>query len=86
MPATLAQAFDAWTCTKILNIVHLIYQARSYEEQYKDYAFGPQAMREHWAAGLADMRQTLARPQYLQRPAAGIGVATHDIHRQTAPP
>ncbi|HXR62765.1 MAG TPA: patatin-like phospholipase family protein [Rudaea sp.] len=86
MPATLAQAFDAWTCTKILNIVHLIYQAKSYEEQYKDYAFGPQAMREHWAAGLADMRQTLARPQYLQRPAAGIGVATHDIHRQTAPP
>lgn len=86
MPAALAQAFDTWTCTKVLNIVHLIYQAKSYEEQYKDYAFGPQTMREHWAAGLADMRQTLARPQCLQRPAAGIGVATHDIHRQTAPP
>jgi len=85
MPAALAHAFDALTCTKILNIVHLIYRSKSYEEQYKDYAFGPQTMREHWAAGLADMRQTLARPQCLRRPAAEIGVATHDIHRPTAP-
>ena len=86
LPAELARAFDAWTCTKVLNIVHLIYQAKSYEEQYKDYAFGPQTMREHWAAGYADMGQTLARPQCLQRPAGEICVATHDIHRQTAPP
>jgi NTE family protein len=81
MPATLAHAFDAWICTKVLNIVHLIYQAKSYEEQYKDYAFGPETMQEHWAAGLADMRQTLARPQCLARPAPEVGVATHDIHR-----
>ncbi len=86
MPAALARAFDALTCTKILNIVHLIYRSKSYEEQYKDYAFGPQTMQEHWAAGLADMRQTLARPQCLARPAPEVGVATHDIHRQTAPP
>jgi NTE family protein len=82
MPAALAHAFDNWTCTKVLNIVHLIYQAKSYEEQYKDYAFGPQTMREHWAAGLTDMRGTLARPQCLARPAPEVGVATHDIHRQ----
>jgi NTE family protein len=81
MPATLAHEFDAWICTKVLNIVHLIYQAKSYEEQYKDYAFGPQTMREHWAAGLSDMRRTLARPQCLARPAPEVGVATHDIHR-----
>ena len=31
MPAALAHAFDAWVCTKVLNIVHLIYQAKSYE-------------------------------------------------------
>jgi NTE family protein len=81
LPAALAHSFDAWTCTKVLNIVHLIYQAKSYEEQYKDYAFGPQTMCEHWAAGLADMRQTLARPQCLARPTPDVGVATHDIHR-----
>jgi len=81
IPARLQQTFDAWICTKVLNIVHLIYQAKSYEEQFKDYAFGPETMREHWAAGLADMRQTLARPQCLARPARDVGVATHDIHR-----
>jgi NTE family protein len=81
MPAALAHTFDAWICTKVLNIVHLIYQAKSYEQQYKDYAFGPQTMREHWTAGLADMRRTLARPQCLARPAPEVGVATHDIHR-----
>jgi NTE family protein len=81
MPAALAHTFDAWTCTKVLNIVHLIYQAKAYEEQYKDYAFGPQTMSEHWAAGLTDMRRTLARPQCLARPAPEVGVTTHDIHR-----
>jgi len=81
LPAGLQRTFDAWTCTKVLNIVHLIYQAKSYEEQFKDYAFGPQTMREHWAAGLADMNETLARPNCLARPAPAVGVATHDIHR-----
>jgi NTE family protein len=81
LPAGLQRTFDVWTCTKVLNIVHLIYQAKSYEAQFKDYAFGPQTIREHWAAGLADMNQTLARPQCLARPAPEVGVATHDIHR-----
>jgi NTE family protein len=81
LPAELAHAFDAWTCTKVLNIVHLIYQAKSYEEQYKDYAFGLQTMAEHWSAGIADMRATLAQPDYFARPARSAGVVTHDIHR-----
>jgi len=81
LPADLAPAFDAWTCTKVLNIVHLIYQAKTYEEQYKDYAFGPQSMAEHWSAGLADMRSTLAQPDYFALPPRDSGVVTHDIHR-----
>ena len=56
-------------------------QETSYEGQVKDHAFGPQSMREHWAAGLADMNETLARPKCLARPAPAVGVATHDIHR-----
>ena len=81
VPAKLAGAFDAWTCTKVLNVVHLIYQAKSYEEQYKDYAFGPLAMSEHWSAGLADMQRTLATPRYFALPSRDVGVVTHDIHR-----
>lgn len=81
LPANLAGTFEAWTCTKVVNIVHLIYQAKSFEEQYKDYAFGAQTMAEHWAAGLADMRSTLAHPRCLALPSREVGVATHDVHR-----
>ena len=71
-----------WTCTKVLNVVHLIYQAKAYEEQYKDYAFGPVSMQSHWSAGLADMQRTLARPQYFALPPRDAAVATHDVHRR----
>ncbi|HZX89715.1 MAG TPA: patatin-like phospholipase family protein [Rudaea sp.] len=81
VPPALAGAFSAWTCTKVVNIVHLIYQAKSYEQQYKDYAFGPLAMSEHWSAGLGDMRRTLACPHYFALPSRDVGVVTHDIHR-----
>jgi NTE family protein len=80
-PPALADAFAAWTCSKVVNVVHLIYQAKSYEEQYKDYAFGPHTMAEHWSAGLADMRSTLAHPDYFALPPRAVGVVTHDVHR-----
>jgi len=81
LPPALAAELEPWTCTKLLNVVHLIYQAKSYEEEYKDYAFGPLSMREHWAAGLADMRRTAACPAYFAPPPRDLGVVTHDIHR-----
>jgi NTE family protein len=80
-PAELATAFQSWTCTKVVNIVHLIYQAKSYEELYKDYAFGPLTMEEHWTAGKGDMQDTLAHPEYFAMPARDVGVTTHDVHR-----
>jgi NTE family protein len=81
LPPKLAHAFDHLICTKVLNIVHLIYQAKSYEEQYKDYAFGPVTMNEHWSAGRGDMQRTLAHPKYFTMPSRDIGVITHDVHR-----
>ena len=62
------------------NIIHLIYQSKSFEGHSKDYEFGPDAMREHWQSGLDDIRRTLADPGRLDRPAPGMGV-THDVHR-----
>jgi NTE family protein len=38
-------------------------------------------MREHWQAGLADLRATLADPRRLAKPAPEVGVVTHDVHR-----
>jgi NTE family protein len=80
-PPKLAHLLEPWTCSKLLNIVHLIYQAKSYEEQYKDYAFGAATMHEHWAAGLHDMQRTLTHADFFVPPARDVGVATHDIHR-----
>jgi NTE family protein len=64
------------------NIIHLIYQSKSFEGHSKDYEFGLGAMREHWQSGLEDIRRTLADPSHLDRPAPELGMVTHDIHRE----
>ncbi|MGD9742014.1 MAG: patatin-like phospholipase family protein [Dongiaceae bacterium] len=69
---------------KVVNVLHLIYQGKHHEIESKDYAFGPTSVREHWAAGLADMRRTLADPRRLMKPATEAGIVTHDIHRDAA--
>jgi NTE family protein len=81
LPEDLRTELEPWLCDRVFNIVHLIYRAKSYEEQYKDYAFGATTMREHWSGGLDDMRRSLARPEYFVVPDRGLGVVTHDIHR-----
>jgi NTE family protein len=79
------QALDNFSCTKVFNIIHLIYQSKSFEKHFKDYEFSPQTMKAHWGAGLEDMRKTLDHPEYFTRPSALEGVVTHDIHRDAKP-
>jgi NTE family protein len=67
------------------NIIHLIYQSKAFEGHSKDYEFGLSAMREHWQSGLEDIRRTLIDRRRLDRPAPGIGMVTHDIHRSDRP-
>ncbi|MDR5854765.1 patatin-like phospholipase family protein [Caballeronia sp. LZ062] len=69
-------------CSKRYNIIHLIYQQKEYEGQYKDYQFGFSTMREHWETGLADIRRTLAHRDWLDMPNGKSGFVTHDIHRE----
>ncbi len=68
------------SCSKVYNVIHLIYRDKQYEAQHKDYEFSLPTMREHWEAGLADIRRTLKHPEWLERP-RGLGVVTHDVHR-----
>lgn len=68
-------------CSKRYNVIHLIYRNQPYERHYKDYQFGPSTMRAHWAGGLDDIRDTLARPGVLDMPDNASGFVTHDIHR-----
>jgi NTE family protein len=68
------------SCSKVYNVIHLIYRDKQYEAQHKDYEFSLPTMREHWQAGLTDIRRTLKHPEWLERP-RGLGVVTHDVHR-----
>jgi NTE family protein len=64
---------------KVYNIVHLIYRAKSYEGQSKDYDFSRASMEEHWRAGYPDAIRTLRHPEVLERPTNHEGVFTFDL-------
>jgi NTE family protein len=81
LPADLRKELEPWLSDRVYNIIHLIYEAKPYEEQYKDYSFAPSTMREHWQSGLNDMRRTLAHAEFFVPPSRRQGVVTHDVHR-----
>lgn len=64
---------------KVFNIVHLIYRARNYEGQSKDYEFSRLSMQDHWRAGYHDTVRTLRHPEVLERPNNPEGVSTFDL-------
>jgi NTE family protein len=55
-----------------LDIVQLIYRAKRYENHAKDYEFSRLSMREHWAAGHADVLQTLDDLRWTERAPAEL--------------
>jgi NTE family protein len=87
VPAAQRRA-DAWcreaealACGTRFNVVHLIYQEKSWDSHHKDYEFSALSMRDHWASGLADIERTLAHPDWLAPPEPGRSSVTHDVHR-----
>ena len=62
-----------------VDVVHLIYRSKHYETQSKDYEFSRLSMQEHWAAGRADMAQTLHDPRWLEHEPADSGVHVFDM-------
>jgi NTE family protein len=64
---------------KVYNIVHLIYRAKKYEGQSKDYDFSRASMEEHWRAGYRDAIRTLRHPEVLERPTNHEGIFTFDL-------
>ena len=68
------------------SIAQLVYHSPTYEGEAKDYEFSRATMREHWAAGLSDIRRTLAQPEVLQRPKFSHAVAVYDFSAPEHPP
>jgi NTE family protein len=63
----------------VYNIVHLIYRAKQYEGDSKDYEFSRLTMEEHWNAGYHDALRSLKHKEILRRPKGVEGVFTFDF-------
>jgi len=66
---------------KVYNLIQLIYRARNYERNCKDYEFSRRTMEEHWRSGYDDAVRTLHHPEVLRRPQGVDGVFTFDLAR-----
>ncbi len=64
---------------KFYNLIQLIYRAKDYEGNAKDYDFSRRTMEEHWRSGYNDAVRTLRHPEVLQRPIGSDGVFTFDL-------
>jgi NTE family protein len=64
-----------------VSIVHLINRRSQYSSQSKDYEFSRATIRALWAAGLADMRKTLANPDWRHACNAAHGMRSYDLLR-----
>ena len=62
-----------------IDIFHLIYRDKPYENESKDYEFSRATVEEHWAAGMRDMEQTLSHPEALRSDVQTNGVTTFDL-------
>jgi NTE family protein len=61
-----------------LTLIHLIYRAKPYETGAKDYDFSREAMRAHWAAGVADVARSLSHPKLSSHDPAEAGMHVFD--------
>ena len=64
---------------KVYNLIQLIYHAKNYEGNSKDFEFSRRTMEEHWRSGYNDAVRTLRHPEVLQRPRGLDGVFTFDL-------
>ena len=73
-------------CDAAVTIVHFINRRKNYFSQSKDYDFSRHSVEEHWAAGRADVAQSLSHPAWLNRKRPRTGVTVLDLTPKLAGP
>ena len=73
------RALDASLHSPHVDIVHLIYRQSVSESDSKDYEFSRPSMREHWGAGVADMRRTHQHLGGLEASTLDSDVTVYDL-------
>jgi NTE family protein len=76
------RAIAEYATQKVYNIIHLIYHARAYEHDSKDYDFSRKTMEDHWKSGHSDTVRSLRHPEVLERPSNHEGVFTFDVKNE----
>jgi len=64
-----------------ITIAHLINRRLQYSAQSKDYDFSRTTVNELWAAGLEDVRRSVANADMLRYRDAGLGMRIYDLTR-----
>jgi len=62
-----------------ITLVHLIHRKEGFESLSKDYEFSRQSMIEHWAAGMKDVKKTLAHKEWKSRQVGKAGLQVFDL-------
>jgi NTE family protein len=68
-------------CEHRYNVIHLVYRDKEWDGLSKDYEFSFLTMRDHWATGLDDIRETLKHKNWLDKPGRDNAFVTHDLYR-----
>ncbi|WP_370874449.1 patatin-like phospholipase family protein [Amorphus orientalis] len=64
-----------------VNVFHLIYRRKLYDQAFKDYEFSRNTMIDHWKAGASTMRRSLRHTDWFNPPDPEVGFVTHDVDR-----
>lgn len=69
---------NAGSCQAI-TVMHLIHRSKLHAQQSKDYEFSRQTVRDHWAAGRADVAASFADPRWTGRQRKRGGITVLDL-------
>lgn len=69
---------NAGSCQAI-TVMHLIHRSKLHAQQSKDYEFSRQTVRDHWAAGRADVEASFADPRWASRQRKRGGITVLDL-------
>lgn len=69
---------NAGNCQAV-TVMHLIHRSKLHAQQSKDYEFSRQTVRDHWAAGHADVAASFADPRWAARQRKRGGITVLDL-------
>ena len=84
MPTELRDSADGRELTRLcaqgdITIAHLINRRLAHSAQSKDYDFSRTTVNELWAAGLDDVRRSVANVDLLRPRDEGLGMRVYDL-------